>query len=298
MTIPIVVINAFAEQPFMGNPAAVCLLDRPRPPYWLQEVARQINLPETAFLLSEQYGYYLRWFTPTREMELSGHATLASAHLLWERRLIPCDREARFFTRSGLLTAVQHGEFIQLDFPVEPPRTLTPTPDLEKAVGVPIINAGKNRHDYLVEVADEGTVRNLKPNLGALARLDCRGLIVTSRAESERYDYVSRYFAPQIGIPENTATGSAHCCLAPYWGKILWKSAMIGYQASGRGGIVRVELAGMRVKISGKAVTIQHCKLDRDLECSAPETSSTKAVNYNPGPARMQTGQAGKRPTP
>lgn len=263
MPIPIVVVDAFTEQFFKGSPAAVCLLDRPRTPYLLQEVARQINLPETAFLLSERNGYYLRWFTPTQEIELSGHATLACAHFLWERRLIPCDREARFFTRSGLLTAVQDGGLIQLDFPVEPPSPLTPCPDLERVVGVPIISAGKNRHDYLVEVADEGTVRDLKPDLDALTRLDCRGLIVTSRAESERYDYASRYFAPQIGIPENPATGSAHCCLAPYWGKILWKSAMIGYQASGRGGIVRVELAGMRVKISGKAVTVQRSKLEQ-----------------------------------
>ena len=256
MTIPITVVDAFTDRPFAGNPAAVCLLERPRLDAWLQDVAREMNLPETAFLLPEEDGYRLRWFSPAMEIDLCGHATLASAHVLWERNLLDPVRQARFFTRSGLLTAEQKEAWIELDFPAEPARPVEPSFSLEEILGVPAFLAGKNRMDYLVEVPDEETVTDLQPDFAALARLDCRGMIITSRAATAEYDFVSRFFAPGAGIPEDPVTGSAHCCLGPYWGKKLGKKVMTGYQASARGGIVRVELDGERVKLGGKAVTV------------------------------------------
>ncbi|HKZ17670.1 MAG TPA: PhzF family phenazine biosynthesis protein, partial [Geobacteraceae bacterium] len=171
MTIPITVVDAFTDRPFAGNPAAVCLLERPRLDAWLQDVAREMNLPETAFLLPEEDGYRLRWFSPAMEIDLCGHATLASAHVLWERNLLDPVRQARFFTRSGLLTAEQKEAWIELDFPAEPARPVEPSFSLEEILGVPAFLAGKNRMDYLVEVPDEETVTDLQPDFAALARL-------------------------------------------------------------------------------------------------------------------------------
>jgi PhzF family phenazine biosynthesis protein len=262
MAIPITVVDAFTDRPFAGNPAAVCLLDRPRPEVWLQDVAREMNLPETAFLLPEEDGFRLRWLSPAMEMDLCGHATLAAAHVLWERGLLDAARQARFFTRSGLLTAARKEPWIELDFPAEPAQPVDTSFSLEEILGVPAYLAGKNRMDYLVEVADEESVSDLQPDFAALARLDCRGVIVTSRAATGEYDFVSRFFAPGAGLPEDPVTGSAHCCLGPYWGKKLGKRVMTGYQASSRGGIVRVELDGDRVKLGGKAVTVWRGEMD------------------------------------
>ncbi|HEY5975196.1 MAG TPA: PhzF family phenazine biosynthesis protein [Geobacteraceae bacterium] len=256
MGLPLFIVDAFTDRPFRGNPAAVCLLDGLRPTTWLQDVAREMNLSETAFIHSEGDEYHLRWFTPTVEVDLCGHATLAGAHLLWEQGIIPGDREVRFLSKSGVLTAVQKGEWIELDFPAQPCKPLSALFSLDELLGVPASLVGASRLDYLVEVADEETLRGLQPDLAGLARLSCRGMIVTSRSTKREYDFVSRFFAPGAGIPEDPVTGSAHCCLGPYWGARLGKTVMVGYQASARGGVVRVELAGDRVKLGGKAVTV------------------------------------------
>lgn len=266
MAIPVTVVDAFTDRPFSGNPAAVCLLEREMPDFWLAAVAREMNLSETAFLLPEGEDFRLRWFTPAVEVDLCGHATLAAAHMLWASGVLDPGREARFFTRSGLLTALQKGEWIEMDFPAEPALPVESSLALEEILGVPAYLAGRNRMDYLVEVPDEDSVAGLQPDFEALARLDCRGVIVTSRSTSGEYDFVSRFFAPRAGIPEDPVTGSAHCCLGPYWGKRLGKSAMTGYQASARGGIVRVELAGDRVKLGGKAVTVWRGELAEGCE--------------------------------
>jgi len=256
MAVPIFFVDAFSGAPFTGNPAAVCLLDRPRPEEWLRNVAREMNLSETAFLLPEGDGFSLRWFTPAVEVDLCGHATVASAHILWERGLLPLDNEARFFTKSGLLTARERKGWIELNFPAEPAKPVDSSLNLEEILGVPAFLVGRNRINYLVEVADEAAVRGLKPDMSLLSGLECRGVIVTSRSSTKEFDFVSRFFAPRAGIPEDPVTGSAHCCLGPYWGKRLGKTAMTAYQASARGGIVKVELMGERVLLTGKAVTI------------------------------------------
>jgi len=256
MAVPIFSVDAFSGAPFAGNPAAVCLLDRPRPEEWLRNVAREMNLSETAFLLPEGDGFSLRWFTPSVEVDLCGHATLASAHILWERRLLPRDNEARFFTKSGLLTAREREGWVELNFPAEPANPVSSSLNLEEILGVPAFLVGRNRMVYLVEVADEAALRGLKPDMSLLSSLECRGVIVTSRSSAKEVDFVSRFFAPRVGIPEDPVTGSAHCCLGPYWAKRLGKTAMTAYQASERGGIVKVELMGERVLLSGKAVTI------------------------------------------
>ncbi|MDD2320487.1 MAG: PhzF family phenazine biosynthesis protein [Geobacteraceae bacterium] len=256
MNMPLAIVDAFTDVPFSGNPAGVCLLDGPRPDSWLQSVAREMNLSETAFLLREDEGWRLRWFTPTVEVDLCGHATLACAHLMWQRNLLSAAETACFATRSGLLTASRDGERIMLDFPAEPAMPIDSPVDPAEILGVPCFIAGKNRMDYLVEVPDEETLRGLQPDLAALLRLSCRGMIVTSRPASREFDFVSRFFAPAVGIAEDPVTGSAHCCLGPYWGKKLRKTCMLGRQVSARGGIVAVELAGDRVKLGGRAVTV------------------------------------------
>ncbi len=272
MPISMTIVDAFSERPFAGNPAAVCLIEKVRPDVWLQNVAREMNLSETAFLLPEKDGYRLRWFTPKVEVDLCGHATLASAHVLWERGMLDLGREAYFFTRSGLLTAARKEGWIELDFPAEPAEPADISVSFEEILGVPAFFAGRNRMDYLVEVPDEEAVSGMQPDFAALARLECRGLIVTSRAAGGDYDFVSRFFAPGAGVPEDPVTGSAHCCLGPYWGKKLGKTAMTGYQASARGGIVRVVLAGDRIKLLGKAITVLRGELVAPFAVVSGET--------------------------
>jgi PhzF family phenazine biosynthesis protein len=256
MGLTIVQVDAFTNIPFTGNPAAVCVLPEPREERWMQNVAREMNLSETAFLLRQTDGFNLRWFTPAVEVDLCGHATLASAHILWESGHLKQNEQARFHTRSGLLTAERQGEWIELNFPATREEPAEAPSDLLQALGTTATYIGKNRFDYLVEVASEDAVRNITPNFSLLATVPARGLIVTSRATSPGYDFVSRFFGPQVGVNEDPVTGSAHCCLAPYWSKKLGKDEMVGYQASARGGIVRVRVSGDRVYLGGQAVTV------------------------------------------
>jgi predicted PhzF superfamily epimerase YddE/YHI9 len=260
---PLHIINAFvvASNPFSGNPAAVCLLNQPREESWLQSVAAQMNLSETAFLLpiERSSNWELRWFTPRAEVDLCGHATLASAHFLWQNRFVPAEHPAIFRTRSGQLSCNKSGDWIEMDFPAEPPIPGDDAPpQLLTALNASgqIVGKKRNRFDYLIELPHEEALRSLKPDLRALATLRIRGIIVTARSSDSKYDFVSRFFAPAVGVDEDPVTGSAHCCLAPYWSAKLGKSEMVAYQASPRGGIVRVTAKGDRVLLAGQAVTV------------------------------------------
>jgi predicted PhzF superfamily epimerase YddE/YHI9 len=256
MGVPIVQVDAFADRPFAGNPAAVCVSSGPQNEAWMQNVAREMNLAETAFLHPENDGYRLRWFTPASEVALCGHATLASAHVLWEDGHLPAGRQARFHTQSGLLTADRRGDWIDLDLPATPPTPAPPPPGLAAALRVGSRWVGRSKFDYLVELDSEDTVRGLKPDLFALERVEARGVVVTSRATTSGFDFVSRFFAPRVGVPEDPVTGSAHCALTPFWSERLARTEMTAYQASPRGGVVRVRLAGDRVILGGQAVTV------------------------------------------
>ncbi len=256
MPIPLYQVDAFSGRPFRGNPAAVCLLDGPRDEGWMQNVAMEMNLSETAFVHSEGDGFRLRWFTPTVEVDLCGHATLASAHVLWERGVIPDGAEARFYTRSGLLTAERQADWIELNFPATPERPAAPPEHLADALGATPCYVGQNVFDYLVELESDAVVRGLHPDFGLLAKVSARGIIVTSASESSDYDFISRFFAPAAGVNEDPVTGSAHACLGPFWGERLGKREMRAYQASARGGVLRIKLDGERVRIAGQAVTV------------------------------------------
>jgi PhzF family phenazine biosynthesis protein len=249
-------VDAFTDRPFAGNPAAVCLLTEAREAEWMQQVAGEMNLSETAFLLKEDDGYRLRWFTPTLEMELCGHATLASAHVLWEAGVLPPGEQARFQTLSGLLTAERRGEWIEMDFPAEPPAAAPAPIDFKQALGVPPVWVGRNRLDFFIELESDRALRAMKPDFALVETLPARGLIATAHSNTPEYDFVSRFFGPQSGILEDPVTGSAHCALGPYWSGKLNKTEFVGYQASARGGIVRVRLAGERVRLGGRSVTV------------------------------------------
>lgn len=254
---PFCQVDAFTDKPFGGNPAAVCLLPASRDATWLQLVAREMNLAETAFMVRRGAEYDLRWFTPSTEVDLCGHATIASAHVLWEEGHLPAGQTARFHTRSGLLAADREGDWIWLDFPAKPLTTVEPPDGLGAVLGAPIRYAGTNDLGYLlVEVDSERVVRELRPDLGRVAMLPARGVVVTSRGTTAGRDFVSRFFAPALGVPEDPVTGSSHCSLAPFWAERLGRAELIGYQASERGGEVRVRVAGDRVKIGGQAVTV------------------------------------------
>lgn len=249
-------VDAFTARPFAGNPAAVCLLPQPGDAGWMQDVAKEMNLSETAFLCSQDDGFDLRWFTPEIEVELCGHATLASAHVLWETGRLGPEQMARFYTKSGLLTATRQGEWIELDLPARPAEPTTAPVDLTRALGVRPQYVAKNNVHYLAWLDSEQTVRELEPDLTLLKRLPLRGVIVTSAATSPGYDFVSRYFAPKAGVNEDPVTGSAHCCLGPFWAGQLGKNELVAYQASSRGGKVRVRVRGERVGLAGQAVTV------------------------------------------
>lgn len=247
------VVDAFTGVPFGGNPAAVLVVDHYPEDARMAAIAREMNLSESAFLVPVGPGHYrLRWFTPATEVELCGHATLASAHTLWERGEL-C-QELTFQTLSGELLARRPEEgWIELDFPATPPVEAVPPEGLLEALGCQAVWVGRSRFDVMVEVASEETVRQLRPDHSALARTQARGIMVTARGRD--YDCVSRFFAPREGIPEDPVTGSAHCALGPYWGQKLGTAKLRAYQASSRGGELRLQLRGDRVLLGGQAVT-------------------------------------------
>jgi predicted PhzF superfamily epimerase YddE/YHI9 len=258
----VIQVDAFTAVPFQGNPAAVCLLERERDAAWMQLVAREMNLAETAFLSPEGDGYRLRWFTPTVEVDLCGHATLATAHVLLELGKAHASGIIRFQTRSGELTARRDGEFIEMDFPAEPAIAVAPPDGLVDALRAKPLFVGRNRMDYLVEVGSADDVRAIQPDFGALRQLSVRGVIVTARSDDGVHDFVSRFFAPGAGVDEDPVTGSAHCCLAPYWAEKLGRTDMAGYQASARGGTVHVRYRPPRVLLRGQAVTVLRGELE------------------------------------
>ncbi|MFQ3169832.1 MAG: PhzF family phenazine biosynthesis protein [Limisphaerales bacterium] len=254
--IPILQIDAFADEPFTGNPAAVCLLDAEPPGDWMQQVAAEMNLSETAFAWPSEGDFELRWFTPVAEVDLCGHATLATAFALWETGRVDFDVDISFATRSGVIEVRCEQGMIKMDFPAEPATSCEPPNGLAKALGAEILWCGNNRLDYLVQVANEQTLLDLRPDFVSLAKLDTRGVIVTAAAESDNADFVSRFFCPALGIDEDPVTGSAHCCLAPFWADRLGRDELTGFQASKRGGFVRCEVIGDRVDLGGGAVKI------------------------------------------
>lgn len=256
MSITLYQVDAFTEAPFQGNPAAVCILAKPAEAGWMQLVAREMNLSETAFLHPHGEGFNLRWFTPATEVDLCGHATLAAAHVLWETHQVPPEARIAFATRSGRLEARLQAGWIELDFPATPVEPVPEASKLLKALGTEALFVGRSRFDYLVEVADEGRVNALVPNFDLIRKTDARGVMVTARAASGPYDFVSRFFAPAVGVNEDPVTGSAHCSLGPYWSQKLGKSELYAYQASARGGAIKVSVGQRRVLLGGKALTV------------------------------------------
>ncbi|MBW4678002.1 MAG: PhzF family phenazine biosynthesis protein [Desmonostoc geniculatum HA4340-LM1] len=251
-------VDAFTNTPFTGNPAAVCILPNPQDDIWMQNVAQEMNLSETAFLVKQNDGFNLRWFTPMVEVPLCGHATLASAHVLWSEGHLLSDEVARFYTKSGLLVAKLQGEWIELDFPVNHSKPTIAPPELSQALGVPYKAVLQNSLSYLVELESEESVRQIQPNFQLLKTLPVADVIVTSTADSNsEYDFVSRFFAPGVGIDEDPVTGAAHCCLAAFWRDRLHKDEFLAYQASSRGGVVKVYYdGGDRVLLGGQAITV------------------------------------------
>jgi PhzF family phenazine biosynthesis protein len=254
-------VDSFTQTPYSGNPAGVCVLENHADDSWMQNIACEMNCAETAFLVKNGGSYKLRWFSPAVEVELCGHATLAAAHILWETESVPKDKEIIFNTLSGRLTARMTNGLIWLDFPTIPAEETAPPLGLERSLGEKILWCGKNRFDYLIELTSEEAVRQCSPDYKSLRTIPMRGCIITSRASSPAYNIVSRFFAPAIGIDEDPVTGSAHCCLAPFWHKRLDLLEFTSYQASKRGGYIHMILNDDRVMIGGSAVTIFKCEI-------------------------------------
>lgn len=259
-------VDAFTDAPFRGNPAGVCWLDHPVPDQWMQSLAMEMNQAETAFLLREADQLRLRWFTPASEVDLCGHATLASAHFLWATGRLAPDAVARFRTRSGLLSAAPAPNgAITLDFPATPASPAEPPAGLRAALGSPtgeVWSNHKPQADYLIRVDDPAVVRALVPDFAALRRVEARGVIVTAPGDRPGVDFISRFFAPRFGVDEDPVTGSAHCTLAPFWAARLGRDTLTGYQASRRGGTVMTRLVGDRVELTGRAVTVVRGSID------------------------------------
>ncbi|MCC7372200.1 MAG: PhzF family phenazine biosynthesis protein [Chloroflexi bacterium] len=269
--LPLFLVDAFADRPFAGNAAAVCLLDAPADPGWMAAVAGELQQAATAFVYEQGEGFGLRWFVPGRELQLCGHGTLAAAHVLWEAGQLWPDAPAQFQTASGLLSARRDADAIALDFPAEPVQPLDPPDGLLEALGVEARALARGTFDLLVEVESEAAVRAIQPDFSRLRQIDARGIIVTAAADGQQtlsqptmghapngqpVDFVSRFFAPRVGIDEDAVTGSAHCLLGPYWQRKLGRDALVGYQASARGGTVRVQVNGPRVTLCGRAITV------------------------------------------
>lgn len=249
-------VDAFTDRPFGGNPAAICLLESAADPQWMQSVAAEMNLSETAFVRPLTEGWELRWFTPTVEVDLCGHATLATAHALWFGQVVSADQPLRFHTKSGVLTCTHDGRFIQLDFPATPPVVADSSAQLTGALGIEPIFVGKSRFDLLAVFDSADKVRSLQPDIQKLSQIPVRGVIVTAPSDNDRFDFISRFFAPNVGVDEDPVCGSAHCCLTPYWSRKLGKTNLMAYQASSRGGTLRLTMADDRVLLGGQAVTV------------------------------------------
>ena len=256
MSFPIVQVDAFTDTPFSGNPAAVCILPAQVDAQWMQRVAGEMNLSETAFVVEQEDGYGLRWFTPVSEVDLCGHATLASAHVLWEGGHLGSDETVIFHTKSGVLTCEQKDEWIEMNFPITRESPATPPEALVEGLGLMPRYVGKSEFDYLVEVESEAAIRALEPDFQLLQTVSMRGCIVTAQADDPEYDFVSRFFAPGLGVNEDPVTGSAHCCLGPFWARRFKKEELTACQASARGGVVRMRILGDRIVLGGKAVTV------------------------------------------
>ncbi len=261
MSTSVIVVDAFTDQPFRGNPAAVCILEAPADEEWMQDVAGEMNLSETAFCHPENELWRLRWFTPRAEVDLCGHATLATTHVL--KTDLGVEGTIRYATRSGLLAAQAFDDGIILDFPADSTRRTDAPDGLLAALGLPgDVAVRRGRTDYLVALESETAVRKLSPNFGLLRRVECRGVIVTAPADTAAgYDIVSRFFAPAAGVDEDPVTGSAHCTLAPYWAARLGQETLRCHQASARGGDLEVTQVGERVEIRGRAVTVLRAEL-------------------------------------
>lgn len=249
-------VDAFTDKIFFGNPAGVCLYIEDEKDEWMQNLATEMNLSETAFLKKQGDRYLLRWFTPKSEVDLCGHATLAAAHILWEEDYEAKRDEIVFNTKSGVLKAKNVSDLIELNFPLEEAREVEVFEELITAFGTKPIYVGKNRMDYIIEVKDANILRNINPNMNILKKIGNRGFIVTSISDSDKYDFMSRFFAPNYGIDEDPVTGSAHCCLAPYWKRKLLKSDLKAFQASKRGGELLISVENDRVFIRGNAKTV------------------------------------------
>ena len=261
LKIPLFQVDAFTKEKFKGNPAGVCITETALTDSQMQNIAMEMNLSETAFLVPEADGYRLRWFTPEAEVKLCGHATLASAHVLFEKNYLNKNQTANFYTLSGLLTAKMNDGLIELDFPAKLEEPVADFPEIEFIIKRKPVYIGKNEFDFLVEVENEEMVRQLEIDMQKLKSLPVRGLIVTARSDKAGIDFVSRFFAPAVGVYEDPVTGSAHCCLAPYWMKKIGKSEFNAYQASKRGGFLKLRVEGNRVKILGEAVTVFQTEL-------------------------------------
>ncbi|WP_149495189.1 PhzF family phenazine biosynthesis protein [Roseiconus lacunae] len=259
--VPIWQVDAFTDRPFGGNPAAVCLLEQFPSDEWLQQVAAEMNLSETAFLVRSAVHnqFHLRWFTPATEVDLCGHATLASVHLLIEQRIVTMDQPIRFQTRSGELVCFHSERGITMDFPATPPKgdvTQKLAETLLTALGLDHGRVLNSDFDLLVVVEEDSIVQSLHPNFDALEKIETRGVMVSASGGPQNIDFTSRFFAPRCGINEDPVTGSAHCCLAPFWAQRLGKNNLVGLQASARQGIVQCNVVGDRVHLSGPAITM------------------------------------------
>ena len=261
MKCPIFIVDAFTNEAFKGNPAAVCFPNKNANTGLMQSVAAEMNLSETAFLKKNELGYDLRWFTPEIEVDLCGHATLASAHILWKEGLLPGNSKVFFNTKSGILTAEKKGDKIELNFPSKSEKKISEYGKLQEVLDANFVYAGEAGYYYVIEVESEKVVRNLKPDFGALKEITELGVIVTSKSSSDEHDFVSRFFAPSIGINEDPVTGSTHCVLGPYWMKKLNKKNLRAFQASKRGGVLNIRIEGDRVYLAGNATTVMKGEL-------------------------------------
>lgn len=251
-------VDSFTNQRFFGNPAGVCVLDAPQPEEWMQNIAMEMSLSETAFVVREEGKFHIRWFTPTCEVDLCGHATLAAAHIIFGQD--SNQHKLEFRSKSGPLMAIKEGEWITLDFPANPPTPCEDTIPFKDILNTTPVAVLRNSFAYVVELTDAQSVRQLMPDMSRIAKLDAEGLLVTAKGD-QKFDFVSRCFFPKLGIPEDPVTGAAHCALGPYWAGRLHQNSFLAQQASARSGELKVELNKDRVMLSGQAVTTMNIKL-------------------------------------